>query len=292
MNLSKEKIEFINSYLYLLPTILVFGLFLFGPILYSMYISLNNWSLLTPPKFIGFKNFIDLVNDTNFRDSLLTTLKYTVMYVPSTVLLALISAILLNFQLKGKVIFRALFFFPVITSTVVASVIWKWILHGDYGILNYFFEAIGLKSVQWLGNPNTVLPCVVVVNIWRDFGFYTIILLGGLQSIPSEIYDSAIVEGASITKIIKSITVPLLSPVITVVTVMATVFSLQVFDTIYVMTSGGPVNATSTVVWLIYSQAFRSQRMGYSATIGLVLFAITFIISLAELRFLRVEFEY
>jgi len=292
MKLTTRFEEQLNSLTFLLPTIIVFSLFLFGPILYSIYMSFQKWSLLTPPIFIGFGNFIKLFGDKQFWESLKITVEYSLIYVPATTILALFSAVLLNFPLRGRVVFRALFFFPVITSTVVTAVIWKWVLHSDYGILNYFIGYLGIKPIQWLGNPTTALISIIIVNIWRDFGFYTVILLGGLQTIPREIYDSAIVEGASLRQIFHRITVPLLSPTISVVSIMATIFSLQVFDTIYIMTSGGPVNSTTTVGWLIYSQAFKYREMGYASTIGLILFIITFIFSLIELQVLKVDFKY
>ncbi len=282
----------IIPYLFLFPQLSIFMVFFLLPIFFNFYISLTRWSPFSSPKFIGLSNYIRFfLHDDMFYVIMKNTVFFSLMVVPPVTFISLFIAIFLN-KAKAKAFFRAAYFVPVISSMILAALIWKWIYHGEFGLLNYLLSVVGIPGRVWLGDTSLALPSVAVVSVWKIMGYYMIIFLAGLQSIPSQLYEAAKIDGASHWKNFLYITFPLLRPAILLVVVLSTIFSFQVFDTVYAMTRGGPANATATIVWYLYQKGFQSYRLGYAASIGGTLFLMIFVVALFELFFLRTKFEY
>ncbi len=276
-----------TPYLYLLPTLLVLGLFVFYPLVRAVGFSFTSYNLLSAPQWLGVKNYIHLFQSPDFYRVLFNSLKYFLVVVPVLVILPMLVAVLVNDKsLKGITVFRTLFYFPVVTSMVVAGIIWKW-MYTERGILNYLLvDLLGLASapIQWLTNPNIALFAVMAVTIWKGIGYYMVIYLAGLQSISPELYEAATIDGASSWRQLVQITMPLLAPTTAVVAIMSSMAAMKVFDEVYVITGGGPFGATRTLVFEIYDTAFDKLSFGYASAMGVVLFLILFVFSLLSIR--------
>lgn len=283
----------LSAYLFLLPSFSIFIVFLVIPILYAFYLSLQEWMIMTPPHYVGLTNYGTLLRDELFHQALLNTFLYSLMFVPAVTILPMIVATVLNGKVRGRTIFRAIYYIPVISATVVVALIWKWIYHGSMGLLNLSLRWIGLTPPEtWLGDVKYALAALAVMAIWQSTGYYMILYLAGLQSIPEDLYEVARLDGANRLDLFFRITLPLLRPITVMVIILATIGSFQVFDAIFVMTGGGPASATTTIVWLIYINAFESFRMGYASAMGYFLFFVIFILSLFQLKMFRQRFEY
>ena len=277
------------GYLFVLPALLVFAVFLFFPLGYTVHISLHNWIQIRNPQFIGLRNYVGVFADESFWNAMKNTAYYVLMVVVPVVVLALIFAVLLNAQMFLKNFFKSLFYIPVISSSIVVAIVWRYIYQVDHGILNYFLSLFGIQGPMWLANIYTALPAVAFVGIWKSMGYYIVIFLAGLQSIPSELYEAAHIDGSSKLQSFLYITVPMLRPITLMVIILATIGAFQVFDMIYIMTFGGPIEATSTAVWRIYHVSFAQFRPGYGAAMGFVLFIVIMVVSLVQLRYFREE---
>lgn len=277
------------SYLFLLPSLTAFTLFFLVPIIYTFYISFNQWSTLSSPKFVGMGNYIGVVSDAVFWKAIRNTAVYVLMVVPSIVVMSLIVAVLVNIKTRAQNFFKILYYIPVICSGIVVGIIWKWIYNGEIGVLNYILSLFGLPKTVWLGSTSTALASIAVVGIWRSVGYYMIIYLAGLQSIPPQLYEAARMDGASEFQNFLYITLPMLRPITVLVLILATISTFQVFEMIYVMTYGGPAESTITAVWQIYIASFTQFKFGYAASMGFVLFLFVFIISLFQLRYSKSE---
>ncbi|HHY97505.1 MAG TPA: sugar ABC transporter permease [Firmicutes bacterium] len=288
----REIREWISGYLFLLPSFSIFVVFQVFPIFYAFYISLHEWQLSGASPFVGFANYLELRGDQTFWLSIKNTVLYALMFVPAEVVIALILATFLNSKIKFQGFFKGLYFIPYITSSIIVALVWKWIYNPGFGLLNYLLSLVKLPPRLWLGDTKLALPSIAVMAIWQALGYYITIYLAGLQSIPSGLSEAAEVDGATRFQIFRFITLPLLRPTMLIVVVMATIGSFQVFSSIYVMTSGGPAYATTTIVWYIYRIAFYSYRLGYGAALGFILFGIIFVIALFERRFLGSTVEY
>ena len=288
-HLLKQIIDARASYFFILPSVLVLGVFFVFPICWTLVMSFYYWGNLTQPMFLGFENYQDVFKDPSFWNAMKNTALLVTMTVPIIVGASLILATLVNIPNPLQNFFKALFYIPVISSGIIVGVIWKWIYHGELGILNYVVTLLGFKPIVWLANLDTALPAVAFVNIWRIVGYYLIIFLAGLQSIPGELYEAAKIDGSTRFQTFFRITIPMLKPITFTVIILATIFAFQSFDTIYVMTKGGPIEATSTVVWRIYFSSFIKFRPGYGAAMGFVLFVFIFLISLIQMRITRSE---
>lgn len=291
--LARQLKSNVVSYLFLLPSLSVFLFFLVLPILYALYLSLQEWMIMTPPHFVGLANYRALWQDKLFHQSLLNTVFYSAMFVPAVAILPMIVATILNSNLRGRTIFRGIYYIPVISATVVVALIWKWIYHGSLGLLNLALQWLGFTPPEtWLGSVHYALPAIAVMAVWQSTGYYMVLYLAGLQSIPESLYEAAKLDGANRWSLFWHITLPLLRPITVLVIVLATIGSFQVFDAIYVMTGGGPASATTTIVWLIFINAFESFRMGYAAAMGYFLFIVIFALSLVQLRLFSQRVEY
>lgn len=268
---SKKKIIFT----FLFPSLLGLVVFKVGAMLYSLYISFTEWNLLGAPEFVGLKNYITIFRDPRFYESLKNTLLFIAGYLPVVLVLSMGIALLLNSKVKRVNIFRGLFFLPVITSWVAVSMIWKGLLNPEFGIINSIIEFFGGTGPAWLQNPAFVLPSVIMVSVWKDVGFLSIIFLGGLQGISSEYYEAAQIDSASKWQQFRKITLPLLSPTTFYALIITIINSFQVFDQIWIMTAGEPTaDLVPVMVTEIYKNSFQYQKMGYATALSWILFAI------------------
>jgi putative chitobiose transport system permease protein len=240
------------------------------------------------PTFSGWQNYITLWRDRTFWKVLENTLIYLIFVVPSLVILPLALAILVNQKLRGIKFFRAVYYFPVIVSVVVAGIAWKWV-YAENGILNYFLSIISFQSIKipWLTDPKTAIFAIITVVIWRGIGYYMVIYLAGLQSIPADLYEAAAIDGSDGWQKHFDITIPLMKPYIILVSIISSISAMKIFEEVYIMSQGGPANSTKTVVYYLYDKGFTSLEMGYASAIGVFLFLIIFVISIATFKFIN-----
>jgi multiple sugar transport system permease protein len=271
----------------------VLGLmFFFGiPVLMAFGTSFNEWNAIKPPRFVGLDNFERLLYEDSFEQALTNTFKLIALVVPAEILLALGVALLLNLPLHGRGVLRALYFLPVVTSTVAASVVWTGIFQPRYGILSQVLEPLGLGETKWLVEPGLVLIPVAVVAVWQRIGFDMVIFLAGLQTIPGVLYEAALIDGAGRWQRFRHVTLPMLSPTTFLVVVLAVINSFQIFDQVYVMTlrtvPGGVGGSATTLTYYLYRRAFTNSEFGYASAVALVLFAIILLVTVVQLRIQR-----
>ncbi len=270
-------------YLFIAVPMLSFIAFLLIPMLVSFWWSLNDYSGIQPPRFIGLNNYIELfTKDKYFIQSLSNTTTFVLLGMGIGPTLGLLTAILLNQNVHFQALFRTAYYLPVMTSLVVVSTIWV-MLYNQNGLFNSVLASWGIGPVGWLSDPKITLFSVVIASIWQGFGFETVIFLAALQSIPRELYEAAMMDGANAIQKFWYITLPSLRYVIAFVYIYGIIGSYQVFDQVFVMTSGGPIHSTSTVVYYLFSK-FQDLRLGYASAIAYVLFAILVVFSYVELR--------
>jgi len=280
------------AYFFILPNMLIFGIFILFPMLLNFYYSLTGGDsiLLENRPFVGDANLQKLFTCENFSrpnscaEDLFwrgawNTLTFVVFQVGFIILFSLVTALALNRDVKGRGFFRAMFFYPVLLSPVVVALIWKWILQNDYGLLNAFLATFGFNKTGWLLDPTWV----IAVSIWAQMGFFTLILLAGLQAIPKEMYEAASMDGANKWRTFWNVTLPLLMPTMTVVLILSLIRAVQVFDQVYVLTHGGPGTATLYLVQYIYRTAFEFRNYGMAAAASLVLAVVLFALTIGQL---------
>jgi len=279
--------EALAAWLFLSPSFVGFVVFVFGAVLVSLGLSFFEWDMLTKPNFVGLKNFTKLIfEDRTFHLVFRNTLWFVLGTVPTRVLLGLAFALVLVRNIPGRTFFRAAIFLPVIIPTVAAAMVWRWIFNADFGLLNDFLYQIGVSNLpRWLSQPKWALTAIVILSVWKDVGFSTVLFMAGLQGIPSTVYEAAKLDGANSWRIFLHITLPLLSPTTFFVIVINVISSFQVFDQAYVLTGGGPGNATNTIVYYIYNNAFQWFRMGYAAAVAWLLFAVIFIATFIQFKY-------
>jgi multiple sugar transport system permease protein len=279
--------ENLAGYLFMMPTIMVLGTFVVLPIFYAVFLSLHKVKLLggIEYEFIGFRNFKELVEDERVWIALKNTAQYVAIVVPIQTVLALVLAVTLNSGIRGKNWWRILYFLPTVTSSAVLTLIFMWIYNTD-GLLNDFLASVGLPTYNWLGDPAVALKGIMIMNIWSTAPFYMVIYLAALQDIPKKLYEAAELDGANSWQQFLYITIPLLQPVTFFVVVMGVIGTFQLFDQSYIFSggTGGPNNATLTVVLLIYQAVFRNLQMGYGAAIAFLLAAVIITITLIQRR--------
>ncbi|GAA5764918.1 lactose transport system permease protein LacF [Streptosporangium roseum] len=271
--------------LFVLPMLVLFVIFRFVPTLGAAGMSLTDYKVSGEWSFVGVDNYARLLDDPLFLASLRTTLLYVAVYVPLTMLVSLGTALMLNAAIHAKGLFRGMLFLPYVTSFVLAGVIWRWIYEFD-GLLNGLLAKVDLGPVGFLEQSSLVLPALAVVSVWKGFGYSMLILLAGLKSIPGSYLEAARVDGANAWQRFRRITLPLLRPALFFVLIIETIGAFQTFDTIYVMTGGGPARASYTLIYGLYEQGFKFFDFGYAATLGMVLFAVVLIVSLIQRRLL------
>jgi multiple sugar transport system permease protein len=273
------------AYSFILPNLLGFAAFTLVPMAFALFLSVMKWDGAGAITFAGLKNFSRLLTDETFKISAFNTLYYVIGTVPTTLVCSLGLAVLLNKDIKGRTIFRAVFFFPYVASLVAVAVVWNMMFHPSMGPVNNILSALGVKNPpHWSASVTWAMPTVIMASIWKNMGYYMIIYLAALQGIPRDLYEAARIDGASGGQCFRRITLPLLTPATFFVTMMLTINSFKVFDLIYVMTGGGPGRATNVLVYAIYNAAFIEFEYGYSSAIALVLFILVLAITIVQFR--------
>lgn len=283
----REARERVTASLFLAPDVIGLAVFVVLPILGALLISFTNWNALGSPSWTGLANYQRLLVDPAFWSSLRVTALYTVIYVPLVFAVSLGLAVLANQRLPLIGVFRTIFFVPVVLSLVVTGLMWRFIFDEQVGLLNYGLGLLGLPPHAWLGDVNLALPAIIVVSVWINMGYYMTIFLAGLQDIPREYYEAATLDGANSWQAFWRITLPMLRPTTLFVLVVTLIGSFQVFDQIWVMTKGGPADATQVTVIYIYKQAFQYLSLGYASAIAFALFLVIFVVSLIQFWLLR-----
>lgn len=274
------------GYLFIAIPVISMTVFLLIPMIRSLWWSLNDYSGLQAAKFVGLSNYIELLtHDKIFIKSLVNTTLFVLMGMSLGPTLGLFTALMLNQNVRFRSLFRTAYYLPVMTSLVVVAVIWK-MLYNKFGLFNTVLQDIGFLPIGWLSDPKHSLVSIVLASVWQGFGFETVIFLAALQSIPRELYEAAMMDGAGAWAQFRYITLPALRPVIFFVYVIGIIGSYQVFDQIFVMTNGGPVYSTSSIVHYLYTK-FRDLRLGYASAIAYILFAILVIFSYIQMRLSR-----
>lgn len=285
-HLDSEQV--VASYSLILPTVVYFLIFIVFPIAYSIWLSFLNWDGMSPDaRYIGLRNYEKLLSTPRFWNSLAVTGYYVAGLVPLRMAAALFLALLLNQKIRGLTFYRTLYFMPVVTSMVAVSMVFLWIFDPTWGIANWLLEIFGLPPSQWLADPTTAMPSLILMSVWKSVGYDMVIYLAGLQGIPEVYYEAAKIDGAGRWAQLRHITWPLLMPTTFFILVTAIIGATQVFDSVFVMTQGGPLESTSVIVYYLYQEAFRFFHMGYAAAIAWVLFLIILALTLIQWKFLR-----
>lgn len=290
--LSTERRQAVAGYLFVLPAMLIFFVFTLLPVLYAFYLSFTNYDVFTRQDWIGGVNYQLVFEDELFWRALQNTLVYTALSIPSGMALGLALALLLNTRLRGLGFYRTAYYVPVVSSMVAVSMIWIQLFDPLYGVISNGLAAVGLGGIDWLGDPAWAMPSIVVVSVWKGLGWNMLIYLAGLQGVPDHLKEAAAIDGATRWQVFWRIVFPLLAPTTFFIFVTSVIGAFQVFDQVYVMTGGGPANATTTLVHQIYNAAFKAFDMGYAAALSFVLFGMILVVSLASLRWGRSEVEY
>ena len=313
--MSRRK-EF-SGYLFILPALIVILVFRFYPILQAIRMSFFKWGMAGPLYAVGLKNFNRLFIDPKFYQSLGNTFWYVVFVVPLTIIMSIFFAQLLNQKIRGRGVYRTIYYLPVVTSIVAISVVWKWIFNPDRGILNAMFSIFGIEGLKWLNDargvfeiilaplnielsgffagPSIALLALIIMAVWHNIGYCVIIALAGLQNVPGQYYEAAKIDGASTWKTFRHVTLPIISPTIFYLIITQSIFAFNTFTPVYVMTQppGGPLGTTNLVVFYLYEQAFKLWNLGYANAIAFVIFIIIFFLTQFQKRFIerRVHYE-
>lgn len=268
---------------FILPNFAGFALLTLVPVVVLFYMSLTDWNIFGTSNFIGLENFQRLFGDGSFRLSLVNTIYYTAMHVPLTIIVSLGLALLLNNRLRGVAFFRTAAFFPYITSIVAIALVWNLLFSPDFGPINEGLRFLGISEPPgWLTSPAWAMPAVVIISTWRDMGYYMVLFLAGLQTVPRELHEAARVDGANALQRFVNVTLPCLRPTMFFVTVMLTINSLKVFDLILVLTEGGPGQSTTVLSQFIYRKGFEENSFGYASAASVVLFALCLVVTIIQ----------
>ncbi|WP_240548514.1 carbohydrate ABC transporter permease [Paenibacillus lignilyticus] len=275
----EAKREAVAGYLFIAPWIVGFIVFVLGALITAFYVSMTDWDLLTPSKWIGAENYNTLLHDKKFWISLRVTVIYVVTAVPLGIVFGFSIALLLNQKIKGLSIWRTIYYFPAILSGVAVSLMWMWVLNPDFGVINLLLSYVGIQGPGWIASPTWALPSLVIMSIWGAGGGM-IIYLAGLQGIPTELYEAAEIDGCSKWKKLWKITIPMMTSVIFFNLIIGMISAFQTFTEAYVITNGGPDNATLFYAMYLYQNAFKFFKMGYASALAWVLFLIILFMTL------------
>jgi multiple sugar transport system permease protein len=296
MMAGRKAAWYINpAYWFLAPALGAIFTFLFLPVAAALLLSFTDFDIyaLGNPdflRFVGIQNYQHLLQDPLFWKALLNTAYFALLGGPPSVAVSLGAALLVNAKLVCcKGFFRAIFFLPVVTTLIAVAVVWRYLYHPRYGLLNYGLSLLGIGPIDWLGDPHWAMPAIILMAIWKNFGFNMIIFIAGLQNIPEHLYEAARIDGANAWQQFRCITLPMLGPTFLFVAIMTMIGYLQLFAEPYVMTQGGPSNSTLSIVLLMYEEGFRWWNMGYAAAVAFVLFTIILAATLLQLKFRRAD---
>ena len=273
-------------YLFVAPAVILYFTFKILPMISGIYLSLLRWNGLDPAKFIGIENYAKILDDQRVLSALLHNVQYAFGTVVGKMVLSLFLAVLLNQGLKGQGFYRTALFMPVVMSFVVIGILWTWMYHQDFGLINSLLRAFGLNFLiqDWLGNPKVALNSLIVVDIWKWYGFHMVIFLAGLQNIPLSLYEAARIDGASQWRQFTAITLPLLSPVLLVNVTTSLMGGFNVFDIPLIMTEGGPANSTLVMALHIYIRGFKFYKFGYGAAMSYALLILVTAIAAIQIK--------
>ena len=279
---------------FVLPAVSFTVIFFIIPLIMTIVMSLHNWPLLGEHKFIGLDNYVALLSDRQFWSSLWFTTRYTLLVTPLIFIFAFGLALLVNLPLKAVGIYRTIYFLPVVIGLGTSSLLWVWLLHDRVGVIDAILVGLGLISrpIIWLADPNYAMIAIVLSVVWKTVGFTMILLLTGMQSIPSELYEAAKVDGANYGARMRYIMLPLMRRTFALALILSVIGSYLGFDQFFIMTAGGPQNTTISVVYWIYKNSFTNFKLGYGASMSIVLLVVLVILSVIQLRLLRDETSY
>jgi ABC-type sugar transport system permease subunit len=281
------------GWLFALPFVLIFTIFLAGPIVAALVLSFTDFGLrdLRNPlgtDFIGLDNYVELFGDATFWQSLFNTAYFVVVGVPLTLTVGLAAAVALDRGIdRFRTAFRVGYYLPVVTSIVAIAVVWRYVLNPDVGLVNMALGAVGIDGPNWLANPTLAMPAIIAMGVWRNLGFAMVVFLAGLQTIPRSLYEAAAIDGAGRWQSFRHITLPMLRPTILFMVVITTIGYLQLFEEPFVMTDGGPLDRTLSVSMYMYRQGFEFFHQGYAAAIAYVLFLLVAIVAFVQFRLLK-----
>lgn len=275
----------VAAHLFVLPGIVFFLFWYIYPIGSAIWMSFHEWDIVTPPRWVGLSNFLTLMRDEQFYKSLART-GYYMLGMPINISLALLLAVIMNSRLPAKGLFRTIYFLPVVTSSLVTAIVWKWVYDPNFGLIAGITRKLGLGAIPWLTSTKWAMPALIIYGIWGGVGFVMVLFLAGLQAIPTEYYEAASIDGAGRWRQFVHITLPLLRPVMLFVLITQMIGAAQMFTPAYAMTQGGPVGATRVLSLYIYENGFRYFKMGYASAIALLFFIIVLIVALIQLRLL------
>lgn len=273
-----------SGYLYILPATLFILVFAIVPICMAFYYSLTQFNVIQDPTWIGWKNYLSILDDPYVLAALKNTILYVALTVPLTTMVSMMLAALITSRKRTFFIgvVKSSMFVPVICSAILAGTLWRIMYNAEFGLINQFLNLLGIDSVNWLGTSSLALPSVALVGIWRDAGYFMVIYIAGIMDIPHDLYEAASIDGATGWQQFRYITLPLLKHTTFMVVILCTIRSFQVFDVVYTMTGGGPGTSTITLVYIIYNSAFRDYRMGYACALAMVLFVIILLFSMLQ----------
>ena len=283
----------VSAYLFLLPAFALIFVFFVLPVIAALALSLTDFDIyavgnLDNARFVGLRNYMRLMREPVFWSALKNTFYFALVGGPLTIAAALGAALLVNAKaVRFKSFFRTVYFAPFVTTLVAVAIVWRYLYHPRYGLLNYALGAVGIGPIDWLGDPRWAMPAIILMAIWKNFGYNMLIFIAGLQSIPEELYEAAHLDGAGAWRRFWHITLPMLGPTMLFVGVITMIGYFQLFAEPYVMTAGGPLRATTSVVLLMYEEGFRWWRMGYAASLAFVLFLVILAATLVQFRLQR-----
>ena len=282
-----------SGWWFVAPALLVIAVFFFLPVLAALFMSLTDFDIyaladLRNLRLVGFQNYVRLLETPLFWQALGNTIYFVVVGVPLSIAASLGAALLLHSRLaRFNGFFRTALFAPVVTTLVAVAVIWRYLFNTRYGFLNYALGQIGIHPVDWLGDPHWAMPAIMVFAVWKNFGYNMIILLAGLQSIPAELYEAARIDGASLPRQFRYVTLPMLSPILVMVSILTIAGYFQLFAEPYVMTQGGPLQSTVSVLYFMYEEGFKWWNLGSASAVAFVLFLFIFAVTVVQLRLVR-----
>jgi multiple sugar transport system permease protein len=276
-------------YLLVSPYILFVAVFVLFPVVFCFYLTFHKWNIIAPMHFIGAANYSRLFHDRLFWKAIVNTLKFLLLHIPLQLIVSLTLAELLNRKIRAISFFRGSFFLPVIVSGVVVTILWQQLFAYDSGIINRMLTSLGIQKAGWLVNPNLAIYSIAVMATWKNVGLYVILFLVGLQTVPTQYYEAAKLEGASRWQQFYHITLPMINPTIFMVVILSTIGGFSLFIEPYIMTGGGPMNQTLSAVLYIYKQAFQYYNMGYSATLGFFYAIMIMTVVILQKKFIEKE---
>ncbi|GIW16540.1 MAG: glycerol-3-phosphate ABC transporter permease [Tepidiforma sp.] len=289
----RKSIPYIFFLLFIAPNIILLAVFTYRPIIENIRLSFYDWDLISPTKrWVGLENYIDYFQDSTSLYVMRNTLVFTVGTVAGTMLIGLALALLLNLRLRGRNVARTVLFAPYVLGGAAVGIVWLFIFDPRFGLISGILDRIGLPSPNWYNDPNWAMPMVIIVYVWKNLGYATVVYLAGLQTIPRDLYEAAQVDGAGRWAQFRHVTLPMLSPMTFFLLVTTTLGSMQAFDIISVMTSGGPLDSTKTMVYQVYEEAFVRFRVGDASTVATVLFFILLGVTLLQVRLLERRVSY